>query len=68
MSQTEEWQQIPCNGPCKLTFTLDNSNANSGFYLCKMYPYYSDSHTALHIEITKTFQVEVVGELLSLDL
>ena len=45
-----------------LILTLDDSNVSSGYYMCKIFPYFVNKDSTLQIEITKTFQVEVVGE------
>ncbi|CAH1727261.1 unnamed protein product [Chironomus riparius] len=55
----EEWQQVDCNGSCKIRLTLDNSNASEGFYKCKIFPYHTNYRTVLQIEITKVFQIEL---------
>ena len=55
----EEWKTLDAKG---LTLTIKhNSDIASGFYfyMCKMFPYRLED-TTLEIEITKTFQVEVV--------
>lgn len=60
--QYTEWEPYDCNGPCKTTLLLDNSTTSSGYYMCKIFPYHTDERTNLQIEITKTFQLEIIGK------
>lgn len=60
----DEWTEIDCGGACRLSFDLDDSTASNGFYLCKMFPYRIGDQTALQIEVTKTFEVTIIGKIL----
>lgn len=57
-----EWVEIPCDGPCKPSLDLDDERASNGFYLCRISPYRVDDFTTLEIEVTKTFEVRIIGE------
>lgn len=62
-TQRDDWKSIECGGKkCNSTLTLDQNNAFSGFYKCSMFPYYVSQNTMLQVEITKTFQVDVIGK------
>lgn len=58
----DEWLEIPCDGPCKLSLDLNDDSASNGFYLCRIKPYRVDNFTQLDIEVTKTFEVRIIGE------
>lgn len=60
--EVDEWTEIDCGGSCKSSLDLNDDTASNGFYMCKIYPYKISDHTTLRIEVTKTFQLEIVGE------
>lgn len=59
----DEWTEIDCGGACRLSFDLNDSTASNGFYLCKMFPYRIGDRTLLQIEVTKAFEVTIIGEI-----
>lgn len=59
LEENDGWNLIP--NQSKMVLELDDDSAKNGFYLCKIYPYYVSQLTVLHIEVTKTFQLELFG-------
>lgn len=59
----DEWTKVSCDGACKTSLDLNDDTASNGFYLCKIFPYQVSNQTILQIEVTKTFQLEIIGEL-----
>lgn len=58
----DEWTEIMCaDGSCKTSLDLTDETASNGFYLCKIFPYQISETTILHIEVAKTFHLEIVG-------
>lgn len=59
-----EWTEVECDGTkgCKLALNLDDETASNGFYMCRIFPYHTDGQTSLFIEVTKTFEVTIVGK------
>lgn len=57
--KNEDWKFFEETRGLKLSL---DSNASSGFYMCKMFPYRIDTDSTLFIEIKKSFEVEVIGE------
>lgn len=62
--EVDKWTEVDCGGSCKLSLDLNDDNASNGFYMCKIFPYKISDQTTLQIEVTKTFQLEIVGELI----
>lgn len=58
----DEWSEIDCDGPCKMSLDLNDDTVANGFYMCKMFPYQVTETIVLHVEVTKTFQLEINGE------
>lgn len=62
--EVDEWTEIMCaDGACKQSLELNDDTASNGFYLCKIFPYQISEKTILHIEVSKTFQLEIVGKI-----
>lgn len=59
--EADEWTELDCNG-CGLLLDLNDSTASNGFYMCKIFPYKISEFTTLQIEVTKTFQLEIIGK------
>lgn len=57
-----DWTEIECNGPCKTTLHLNDGTASNGFYLCRMFPYKVSEKMILQIEVTKAYQLEIIGQ------
>lgn len=62
----QDWTEIGCNGPCTTTLPLNDENASNGFYLCRMFPYKVSEKISLQIEVTKTYQLEIIGQFVKL--
>lgn len=62
--EESDWTEITCDGgtSCTLALELNDETASNGLYLCRMFPYHTDILATLHIEVTKTFEVTIVGE------
>lgn len=60
--EVHEWTEIDCDGQCKSSLNLNDDTSSNGFYLCKIFPYKISDQTTLQIEVTKTFQLEIIGE------
>jgi hypothetical protein len=58
----DEWEEIDCHGPCKVSLVLDDENSKNGFYLCKIFPYQISNQNVLQIEVTKSFEIELFGK------
>lgn len=57
----DDWIEVDCGGPCKLSLTLNDETASRGLYLCKIYPYQISETTSLNVKVTKTFQLDLTG-------
>ncbi|KXJ80330.1 hypothetical protein RP20_CCG024867 [Aedes albopictus] len=60
------WRPIDCEGRrCRVTLFIRNaSEADSGLYRCSIHPYRTDDRTQFDIQLTRTFQLDVIKSLL----
>ncbi|XP_052868946.1 fibroblast growth factor receptor-like 1 [Anopheles cruzii] len=60
------WRPFDCdNKPCRVTLAIQNvSEAHAGLYRCTIYPYRTDNHTQLDIQLVRTFELVVIKSLL----
>lgn len=62
--RNEDWKFL--NEARGLRLTIKDSEFSPGLYMCKMSPpYHVDKDTTLQVEITKTFEVELAGNISS---
>lgn len=61
--EEDDWTEISCDrGACGLSLDLNDDKTSNGFYLCKITPYQISEQAILQVEVTKTFEVAVVGK------
>lgn len=56
----DEWEEIDCSQ----TNLHLGEESHAGFYLCKIFPYQTSQNTVLQIEVVKTFQLDIYGEII----
>lgn len=61
-SDEEDWTEISCGKSCGLSMDLNDKTAANGFYLCKIMPYKISETNVLNVEVTKTFEITLVGK------
>lgn len=62
IEREEDWVEVDCGGPCKLSLALNDDIASRGLYLCKINPYQISETTSLNVEVTKTFRLDLIGK------